>query len=191
VARTPASEPRARLFVALDLPRELRSELGEWQRRAVGDGLRAVDLEALHVTLAFLGGRPESEVGVVSAAVRAAVAGLAAPRLRVTGVSGVPPRRPRLFALDLADEDGRAAAVQAAVSEALVAGGWYEPERRAFWPHVTVARVRGRGRVGPAVPAEGLPGEPFDARAVTLYRSHLGGGRPARYEALERVELQR
>jgi 2'-5' RNA ligase len=67
----------------------------------------------------------------------------------------------------------------------------YEPERRPFWPHVTLARVRGAGRGGgPRVEPIALapPEATFDARQVTLYRSHLSP-RGARYEPLERVEL--
>ena len=41
--------------------------------------------------------------------------GLPSPLLRPASVRPVPPRRPRLFALDLEDEGGRAVAVQAAV----------------------------------------------------------------------------
>ena len=33
------------------------------------------------------------------------------------------------------------------------------------------------------------PQATFTAGAVVLFRSHLGGGGPARYEALERAEL--
>ena len=57
---------------------------------------------------------------------------------------------------------------------------------RPFRPHVTVARVRRGPR-----PSRDLPDPPratFAGEAVTLFRSHLGRG-PARYEALERVEL--
>jgi 2'-5' RNA ligase len=109
----------------------------------------------------------------------------------------VPPRRPRLFALDLDDARGRAAAVQAAVSLALSDGGFHEPERRPFWPHVTFARVaRGTGGTGSGarlpVPAVELapPPEPFSASAVTLYRSHLSP-RGSSYEPLARVRLRR
>ena len=85
----------------------------------------------------------------------------------------LPPRDPRLFALDLEDEGERATTLQAAASDALEAGGWYRPEKRPFWPHLTLARVkRGRRRVAslPDVPA---PGEPFAAAGLTLYRSTL------------------
>ena len=99
----------------------------------------------------------------------------------------VPPRDPRLFALDLDDEGGRATALQAAASAALEAGGWYRPEKRPFWPHVTLARVkRGERRVPPLPERPPPPGEPFDAAVVTLYRSTL---RPqgALYEPLART----
>jgi 2'-5' RNA ligase len=113
-----------------------------------------------------------------------AVDGLGAANLEPVAVLGVPRRRPRLFAVDLADPGGRAGAINAAVSEALSEGGFYEPERRRFWPHITVARVgRAERRAAPiTVPA---PPDEFTAREVVLYRSHLGRG-PARYEALAR-----
>jgi len=101
----------------------------------------------------------------------------------------VPPRNARLFALDLQDEDGRAGAAQAAMSQALDSARLYKPEKRPFWPHITFARVK-RGERRPA-PIEGPPPatDPFEATDVTLYRSHLSP-RGARYEALERLHLQ-
>ena len=153
----------------------------------VGDRVRLVAPESLHLTLAFLGARPEPEVPAIGSAVAAAVEGLGAALLRPGAVVGVPPRRPRLLALDLVDDGGRAGAVQAAVSDALVAGGFYTPEKRPFWPHVTIARVKRDARIR-EVGAE-PPDEPFSAAEVTLYRSRLSP-RGARYEALARAELR-
>jgi 2'-5' RNA ligase len=79
--------------------------------------------------------------------------------------------------------------VQGAVSVALEAGGWYRPEKRPFWPHVTLARVkRGERRVSPLPGDPAPPGAPFEARELTLYRSTL---RPqgALYEPLARATL--
>jgi 2'-5' RNA ligase len=188
VAKTAPSEQRARLFVALDLPAEARGRLVEWQEGALAgrSELRAVAPEALHVTLVFIGHRPEPEVDAIADAVVGAARGFAAARLRPVRVAPVPPRRPRLFALDLDDAGGHAAAVQAAVSEALAGGGFYEPERRPFWPHITFARVR-RGERAAAIEAQ-PPGDQFEAGEVTLYRSRLSP-RGARYEPLARAEL--
>jgi RNA 2',3'-cyclic 3'-phosphodiesterase len=190
VART--DSPRARLFVALELPTAAREALVGWQSRVLAgrsEELRALAPEALHVTLAFLGSRPEDEIPAIGTTVDSAVDGLPAAELTPLGCVAVPRRRPRLFAIDLSDSDGRAGAVQAAVSDALAGGGFYEPERRPFWPHVTVARVR-RGAREVAPLSAPPPASPFEAAEVVLYRSHLSP-RGARYEALERAELTR
>ena len=186
-----AETERVRLFVALELPSRVRSALAAWRSEAVGsrDDLRLVAPASLHVTLAFLGSREAGELGAIADAVARACEDMPAARLRVAGVRAVPPRRPRLFALDLDDREAGAAAVQAAVSDALASGGHYKPEKRAFWPHVTLARVRrGVRRVAEVPSPPPPPGDPFEARVVTLYRSHLSP-RGASYEALARFAL--
>jgi 2'-5' RNA ligase len=173
----------ARLFVALDLPEEVRRRLAGLmpERR----DLRPVPAEALHVTLVFIGHRPEDEIPAIASAVTESVRGLPPAALRATAVVPVPKRGPpRLFALDLEDDGGRAGAVQAAVSRALEP--WYEPEKRPFWPHVTLARVR-KGERAKRLVVE-PPDERFEASEVTLYRSRLSP-KGASYEALERARL--
>jgi 2'-5' RNA ligase len=183
------SGPRARLFLALDLPEQARERLVEWRGAALGDrrDVRPVAPEALHVTLVFLGWQDESAAPKIAEAAFAALPADPAPVLAPTGVSSVPPRNPRLFALDLDDQGGRATKLQAAASAALEAGGWYRPEKRPFWPHVTLARVkRGERRVPPLSDDPPPPPEPFEAAVVTLYRSTL---RPqgSLYEPLART----
>jgi 2'-5' RNA ligase len=189
VAKTRLSSPRARLFVALDLPAPVRDRLAAWRDEAIAgrDELRPVAAESLHVTLAFLGYRPEKEVGEIARVTREAVAGCPPAALRAAEVVPLPPRRPRLFALDLEDDAGAAVEVQKRVSDALEAGRFYKPEKRPFWPHVTIARVKRDRRAGP-LDAGPPPLEPFEASVVTLYRSTL---RPqgALYEPLDTVRL--
>ena len=180
----------ARLFVALDLPDRARRKIVAWQHDvfdAHERTLRLVSPEALHVTLVFLGHHPEDQIDAIGAAAFSRLNGLTAPVLSPLGVRAVPPRRARLFALDLADADERSAAVQAAVAEPLEAGGWYEPEKRPFWPHITVARVRARERPPRLVVDPPATGE-FPAPDVVLYRSKLGRG-GADYQALARMTL--
>jgi 2'-5' RNA ligase len=179
------------MFVALDLPAGARASLAAWRDELVEGrrDLRPVRAEALHVTLVFLGWQDEKAAEAIAGAAFDATSGLSAPLLRAAGVRPLPPRDPRLFALDLEDEDGRAGAVQQAVSDALEAGRWYRPEKRPFWPHLTLARVkRGERRVPPLPGAPAPPGEAFEAGELTLYRSTL---RPqgAIYEPLGRTEL--
>jgi 2'-5' RNA ligase len=192
------------MFVALDLPEGARSELASWRDTLIEGRkeLRPVAPEALHVTLLFLGWQDEAAAGAIGeaafVAARASVSGRAAgsgsapasaPVLRATRVRPLPPRDPRLFALDLDDFEDRATALQGRVSDALEAGRWYRPEKRPFWPHITLARVKRHERRVPPLPdSPAPPAEPFPATALTVYRSTL---RPqgALYEPLERLEL--
>ena len=176
--------------MALDLPPDARAALARWRDVLIAprDDLRPVTEEALHVTLAFLGYRPEMEVVAIVEAIEAAVQERGtSPVLAPGEVKPVPPRRPRLFALDLEDQDGACVRLQQAVSDALEAERFYKPEKRPFWPHVTLARVKRNQRAAP-LPANPPPLEPFRAPQVTLYRSIL---RPqgARYEALAVARL--
>jgi RNA 2',3'-cyclic 3'-phosphodiesterase len=176
------------MFVALDLPAEAREELAAWRDRLV-DGrrdLRPVRAEALHVTLVFLGWQDEAAADAIANATFGARPASAPPQLTPTEVRALPPRNPRLFALDLEDEAGRAAALQAAVSDALEAGRWYEPEKRPFWPHITLARVKRGERRVPPLAGDPPPTAPFAGAELTLYRSTL---RPqgALYEPLARA----
>jgi 2'-5' RNA ligase len=164
------------MFVALDLPSEARSALAAWRDGLVQGrrDLRPVRNEALHVTLVFLGWQDEKAADAIASAAFDACSGLPAARLRAAGVKPIPPRDPRLFALDLEDEEERAGAVQAAISGALESGHWYRPEKRPFWPHLTLARVkRGERRVPPLPEAPAPPAESFEAGQLTLYRSTL------------------
>ena len=174
--------------MALDLPPEVRARLAVWRDGLVArrDDLRPVAEEALHVTLAFLGYRPAKEAAAIADAMTAASAG-EAPLLAPGAVVPVPPRRARLFALDLDDTEGACARIQQAVSDALEAGRFYRPEKRPFWPHVTLARVKRNRRAAP-LPADPPPIDPFRAARITLYRSTLHP-QGAVYDALAGSEL--
>ena len=179
----------ARLFVALELPEDARAAIVDWQGEAFGALSRSVRLvrpAALHVTLVFLGHHPEESLAAIRDASFARLDGLAAPALVAVAVKPVPPRRPRLWAVDLEDPDARAAAVQAAVQEPLVEGGWYEPEKRPFWPHLTVSRLRARER--PTRLAVDPPSVSFVTTEVVLDRSRLSRA-GADYEPLARFAL--
>jgi 2'-5' RNA ligase len=153
---------------------------------AAGDvALRAVGPDALHVTLAFLGQRALDEIERAREALREVAAPVG--ELSLGEPVWLSPRRPHVLTIAVVDPDGALARLQEALTGALGDAVGFVPERRAFRPHVTVARVR-RG----AVPRRsGLPETPraaFTGEALALYRSWLGGG-PARYEPLERVAL--
>jgi 2'-5' RNA ligase len=195
VAKERLKSPRARLFVALDLPEELREGIVAWGRRELRDpALRVVPPRSLHITLAFLGYLPEKRIGRLAEIVGSLEAG--APAIELGEPVAKPTsRRARLFALP-ATSPG-AVELQGELEDELVGERLYEPEKRPFWPHVTVARVRpeGKGSKRPArvsAPPGGLPQallQPAVCRRVTLYRSELKPS-GAEYVPLAQVELR-
>src|ERR671919_409014 len=75
---------RLRLFCGLPLPDDAVGELVAWQARELAGAreTRVVPPGNLHVTLAFLGGRPTSDVGPVLDVLRAAPARATPPGAR-------------------------------------------------------------------------------------------------------------
>jgi 2'-5' RNA ligase len=185
------SDDRARLFVALELPEDVRAALERWRSAVLGgvDGLRSIPLESLHVTLCFLGALPVSQIEPIGAAVADALrrsgGSGAVPGLALGPPTWLPRRRPNVLAVGVEDRRGALAAAQSAVAGALVEGGWFSPESRPFLAHVTVARVARGRRVRPVEVISPAPLE-FAGAAITLFRSRADP-RGARYEALRSV----
>lgn len=197
VSKERLKSPRARLFIALDLPGGLRDGIVEWGRTQLRDpALRVVRPESLHVTLAFLGYVPEKEIENLGEIV-ADLGAVAALTIRLGQPLAKPSlRRARLFALPA--ESPGAVSLQSELERKLVSECLHKPEKRPFWPHVTVARVKAgkRGSGKPAV-VKRAPGalpkrllEPVLCVRVTLYRSVLQP-QGSRYAPLAQVELSR
>jgi 2'-5' RNA ligase len=173
---------RLRLFVALLLPEDTLSDLVAWQERELPgrEDLRVVPRANLHVTVAFLGGRPAAElpaiVDVVRNAARAAEPPVLEPaRYRETRSVGM---------IALTDEGGRAARLAQQVFDGLERLGVYERERREWLPHITVVRFRERPRLAPLLPELGRVVS--SEMAVMISRLRPSG---AQYEVLESVPL--
>jgi 2'-5' RNA ligase len=194
MAKERLKSSRARLFVALDLPEALRDGIVAWGKEELGDpALRVVPRESLHITLAFLGYLPEKKIGRLGKIVE----GLEAPPPSIElGDSVARPSRKRLRLFALPVDLPGVVALEAALKEKLVAARLYKPEKRPFWPHVTVARVKAEGR-GAKRPrrVERQPASlpqmllrPASCVRATLYRSEIQP-QGARYIPLAQVEL--
>jgi 2'-5' RNA ligase len=177
-----------RLFVAVEIPAAATRQLIGWQRRYLA-GERALRLTPegqLHVTLVFLGKMGEEGRDLAVSEVRG-LEGERAFDAALTGLVGLPRRRqPRVIAAAVEEPAGVLAQIQSKLALALVKKKLYKQEKRPYFPHVTVARSRGRVRldVGEIHP------DPvqFTAVRITLYNSIL---KPegALHEPLETVRL--
>lgn len=158
-----------RLFVALRPPEDVRDLLIDAME---GADLKWQDEDQLHLTLRFIGevGRP------VANDVAAALAGIAFPPFELT-ISGEGRfdhgRRGALWAGISPKNEVKALAAK--VDRACQAAG-LGPERRAFHPHVTLARWSGgRPRLDLWIEHHGgLRSNPWPVREFLLFESHLG-----------------
>jgi 2'-5' RNA ligase len=194
VSRQTTKSKPVRMFVALDLPQTVREEIAAWGETELADpALRRVPSESLHVTLAFLGDRPLRDVEPIAEVIEWA-AEKPVP-LELGSPVGRPARgRPRLVALPALG--GPVEKLEEILSRALALEGLCKPEKRPFWPHLTVARVRAEGRGSGRPTQVDIPTAPsptertgrFDAVRISLYRSELQP-RGARYVPLAQVKL--
>lgn len=177
-----------RLFVALTPPRPIRERLltltsgvpgARWQN----DG-------QLHLTLRFIGevdGRVAEDLAAVLGQVHAAPL-----RLTLHGV-GAFDRHGRVEALWAGiARDEALAGLHRKIDQALVRAG-QAPERRAYLPHITLARFSRGPRAGPETARwladhAALSSEPFETGHFALFESHLGHA-GAEYEMVSRWPL--
>ena len=168
-----------RLFCALRLPDDVLAALKRWQGDHLRDG-RIVPSDHLHLTLAFLGRRPATELAAIGGALREAA--------RDAGEIVFTPKGYRetrsvgmLVLEESTDEAGRLAE---RLFDGLEGLGVYQREQRPWLPHVTVLRFRARPKLEPPMPKLGMF-SPSDA-AVYISRLRPSG---AQYDVLESVPL--
>jgi 2'-5' RNA ligase len=191
MARDRASRPEAkplRLFVAVDVPPEVRDAAGAsvapWRERF--PRAKWVPPQNQHVTLKFLGSTWPRLVPWVHETVAAVAGAHARVPTRVLGLGAFPnARRARVLWVGLHDAEARLARIAAALDEAFARE--FAPEKRGFTPHLTVARF------DPPVALQGLEevelvSEPFAIDRIVLFRSHLRRPAPV-YEELGGFEL--
>ena len=177
-----------RLFVALHPPASIHAILLDTMEGIAG--ARWQDDEQLHLTLRFIGAveRPVAED------VAAALAGLhaEAPTVRLSGVGSFAHRgRTEALWAGLSPQEPLAH-LHRKVDQACVRAG-LPPERRAYVPHVTLARLPRSMGADPAIATwlathARLASEPFALSHLILYESHLGQA-GASYAAIARWPL--
>ena len=183
-----------RLFVAIDLPAaEKTNMLRALERVAAPDlPIRWLAAESLHITLKFLGEVESARLAGVEDALRRAAAQTRAFELTIGQFGAFPSLgRPDIFWLGVQPSDALLS-LQQAIEAA------YEPlgfarEPRAFRPHITVGRRRGREPIRARARLDRMAREidyqgTIAVDAVQLMRSHTEP-KGARYETLANVEL--
>jgi 2'-5' RNA ligase len=181
-----------RLFIALPLPHDIAA-------RAFAvlpdlPGLRRVEPELMHLTLAFLGSTPDDRLSAVVDAVSEAASGRACFDVELDHAGRFPksgPPRVAWLGMSAGADDSSALAV--AVRDALAKRSIAFDEK-AFRPHVTLGRVRETATrdearaIGLAIEAARVAPLRFHIDAVHVIESHVSSKGP-RYTSRAAVPL--
>jgi 2'-5' RNA ligase len=134
-----------RSFVALELPDEVRTALadlqGDLKAEAPPKSVRWTRPASIHLTLQFLGDVAPGQVEAIADALRGVCAGYAPFSFELKSLGVFPnSSRPRVVWVGVAEPSGTLVAVQKGVTQALAPLG-FEPEKRAYTPHLTIGRA--------------------------------------------------
>ena len=148
-----------RCFVAVELPKSMRDEIGRIEEGLRIPGLRLVKPDLCHITLKFLGDVPTQKIEKICEMLRSVQ--VAPFNVVVCGMGAFPGRSIRVVWLGL---EGDFSDLFRQVEESLSRLG-FERERRKYSPHVTLGRV---GR-----PSQELSGQ-IATRLEKLAKADLG-----------------
>lgn len=168
-----------RTFIAIELPEPVKEALGALSRRLQRPGERVtwVPADRIHLTLRFLGELDEEAIAKLSAILSDEYAGMAPFALSVAEVGAFPNvRRPSVIWAGVGPVDGGVQAAQAVAEQAARASG-LPAEKKAFRPHLTLARIRDRraasGLTARLEAERGFVGGEFTVGRVSLFSSEL------------------
>ena len=195
---TDSAQDHVRLFVACEVPDDVKETIGEVivnLRQKSGSAVRWIKPDGVHVTLKFLGEVPTRKLPAVKLAVQEAVVGHSPFELEFSTIGTFGGREGlRIMWVGIAGDVLRLEALVRAVNAALAVVG-FEPERRPFRPHLTLGRVkdeistRQRAEIEVAVGKTDVPPASWRTAQVSLMRSRLGPG-GATYEVLATFPLR-
>ena len=176
-----------RLFVAFDPPEDVKAALGalvEHLRPSAPDA-KWVPPQNVHATISFLGEVGDERAGPIRDALRSTAARYGPVPTATAGAGAFPsPRRARVLWAGLDDPLGALVEIARGVAAALEPLG-FDPERRAWTPHLTLARFRVPANAASLVDEAVVPRRAFVFEDLVLFRSRLARPTPV-YELLDR-----
>jgi 2'-5' RNA ligase len=138
-------QQQIRSFIAIELPLELKARLVQLQDEFKSAGFSFVKWlapEGIHLTLKFLGNIPQSKIPEIIAGITKASQGIPPFTLETSDLGVFPNLRcPSVFWLGVGGDLENACTLQKRIDDELKPMG-FVPEKRAFTPHLTLARLR-------------------------------------------------
>ena len=133
-----------RLFIAIELPEDVKMQITEVQGMLKDAGLDAgwTRPEGIHLTLKFLGDVEETRITDIMAGLSDACKGIKSLQLEVSGAGAFPnAKKPSVVWLGISGDTEQLVALQSSI-EAAMNRISFVPEERKFSPHLTLARIK-------------------------------------------------
>ncbi len=182
-----------RTFVAIEIPRSVREEIDSFLRefRSIDAEVRWEPVRKLHITLRFLGETAESQIADIVRLLQDAAYGINPFSIVFSSTGCFPNKRePRVLWIG-ADAPSGTLETLAAKVDALMKQAGFEPENKAFHPHVTIARVKGKRNVAHllrTMESRTFRSQPTEVSQIVLVKSELRPG-GSEYSVLHSIPL--
>lgn len=185
---------RHRIFIAINLPEDVKKELASHQQKWPELPIRWTRPENIHITLAFLGYLSDEEVAEVCKIVAEVVSKNQPLFINLIKILYGPPKKmpPRMVWVE-GEQSKELTKLKNDLDNALSAGSGYQKETRPYTPHITLGRIRQwefrqiEPEDRPQVETDLSLG--FDVSSIEVMESFLKRG-GAEYTVLETCDLK-
>ena len=171
-----------RSFIAIELPDELRLEIGRLQAQLKSGSqswVKWVNPDSIHLTLKFLGNIAVDRIDEITRAMEQAAQTVPPFHLEIKDVGAFPNlKRVQVVWVGISGEVDKLGQLQHQIESNLERLG-FTPESRPFTAHLTLARLRNqasldeRQRFGQLIADTRFQAGSFEVNAISLMRSQL------------------
>jgi|SRR5581483_4817656 len=140
---TMSGQKRHRLFIAINLPYEIKRQLAQYQEQFKELPAKWTEPENLHITLVFLGEVSDEEMGNACVIAKQVAERHSSFNVQLTKISYGPDNKiPPKMVWAIGEKSKELSALRQDLEDALLEKIVFAPETRALTPHITLARVQ-------------------------------------------------
>ncbi|MDP3012877.1 MAG: RNA 2',3'-cyclic phosphodiesterase [Candidatus Subteraquimicrobiales bacterium] len=167
-----------RLFVAIELPKTLKEELGKFTEQSSKEvsGAKWVEPKNLHISLKFLGNFPEENLPKLLTKIEEATWRIKPFNLRLSKAGAFPTeRKARVFWMGTEGSESELEKLHKSIDKNMEKLG-FERENRKFHSHITLARFRTPQNIESLISKfdfKASGDEVFEVKEIVLFKSEL------------------
>jgi len=135
-------EKRHKIFIAINLPNDIKKQLFSYSKKWVDLPARWVSKDNLHITLEFLGALTDKEIGEICVIVKEVTERHESFSLNLIKILYGPPNKmPPKMVWAEGEKSKELAMLRQDLENSLTEKVAFVPENRSFAPHITLARI--------------------------------------------------